>query len=72
MSFTATKVDLDIIIINELCQTEEDRYHMISYAESKIWYKWAYLQNKNRHTDIENHLRLPKEKGGRGKLGVWD
>ena len=47
-------------------------YHL--YVESEIWYKCTYLQNRNRHTDIENKFMVTK--GGRGwgkdKLGVWD
>ena len=36
-------------------------YH--SYVESnfKKWYKWTYLQNRNRLTDIENKLMVTKE-----------
>ena len=30
MSFAATWVDLEIIILTEISQTEEDKYHMIS------------------------------------------
>ena len=30
MSFAATWVDLDIIILSEVSQTEEDKYHIIS------------------------------------------
>ena len=33
-------------------------------------YKWTYLQNKNRHTDIENKPMVTK--GERDKLGLWD
>ena len=33
----------------------------------KKWYKWTYLQNRNRLTDIEKKLCLPKgEEGGEG------
>ena len=40
----------------------EDKYHMI-YVESKIWYKWTYLQNRNRLTDIENKYGYQRGKG---------
>ena len=34
---------------------ERERHHMYhSHVESKIWYKWTYLWNKNRLTDTEN------------------
>ena len=35
-------------------------------------YKWTYLQNRNRVTDVENKLWLPGGKGGRDKLEDWD
>ena len=31
MPFTATQMDLEMIILSEVNQTEEDKYHMISY-----------------------------------------
>ena len=55
-------------------QKEKDKYHMISlYVESKICHKWTYLRNRNRLTDIENRLWLPRGRGWeRDGLGVWD
>ena len=35
-------------------------------------YKWTYLQNRSRSTNIENKFMVTKGKGGRDKLGVWD
>ena len=26
----------------------------------KKWYRWSYLQNRNRFTDLENKLRVTK------------
>ena len=36
--------------------SEEEKYHMISlmHGISKKWYKWSYLQNRNRSIDMEN------------------
>ena len=31
MPFTATQMDLEMIILSEVNQTEKDKYHMISY-----------------------------------------
>ena len=44
-------------------------YHL--YVESKKkWYKWTYLQNQNRLTDLENELMVTGGKsGGKGYLG---
>ena len=33
-----------LIILSEVSQTEKDGYHMMSHVESKISYKWTYLQ----------------------------
>ena len=54
-------------------ERERQMPYDITYMESKQWYKWTYLQNKNRLTDIENKLMVAKrDSGGRDKLGVWD
>ena len=31
MSFAATWMDLDIIILSEVCHTEKDKYHRIAF-----------------------------------------
>ena len=36
MPFAAAWMDLEIIILSEVHQTEKDKYHMISHVESKI------------------------------------
>ena len=53
----------------------ERKYHMISHKHEilKTWYKWIYLQNRNRLKDIENKLMFTKKERWEGdKLGVWD
>ena len=41
--------------------------------KEKKKYKWTYIKNRNRPTDIENRLMVTKGgKGGREKLGDWD
>ena len=45
--------------------SKSDRERQISYGTAymwnlKKWYQWTYLQNRNRHTDIENKLMVIK------------
>ena len=76
MSFAATWMQLDILILSEVSQkkTTTLQYHI--NVESKIWHKWAYLQNRNRLTDIGNRLVVVKVEGegvgGTGSLGWVD
>ena len=40
------------------------------YVEfKKKWYKWTYLQNRKRLTDLENKLKVAEGKGWLGTLG---
>ena len=72
MPFAAIWMDLEIIILSEVSQTEKDKYYMILLiCGSKKQYKLTYLQNRNRLTDIENKLMVTKGAcGGKDKLGV--
>ena len=48
MPFTAAWMDLEIITLSEVSQTEKDKYHMISlYMKSKNLIQMNYLQNIN-------------------------
>ena len=38
----------------------------------KNWYRWTYLQRRNRDTIIENKHGYQGGKGGWEKLGGWD
>ena len=44
-------------------KSEKDKYHMLSLYfymwHLKIWYKWTYLQNRNRLPDFKNKLMVP-------------
>ena len=70
MPFAATWIDLEIII-----PSRSDRERQISYDIAYIWnlkkkgYKWIYLQNINRPTDIGSKLRVTKGERGEDKLG---
>ena len=49
MSFAETRMGLKIVILSQT-----DKYHMISHIWNlKEGYKWTYLQNRNRVTDVE-------------------
>ena len=58
--------DLEIVILSEVRQRKRNIvwYHL--YAESKKkWYKWTYLQNRNRLTDLREWTY------GYGGWGGW-
>ena len=60
MLFVATWMDLDISILSE------DRERQISQGMTymwnfKIWYRWIFLQNRNKLTDIEGKFVATKE-----------
>ena len=63
------------------CHTEwskSEREKQVSYINAYMWnlekwYRWSYLQSRNRDTDVEN--KCMDTKGGRGRweeLGDWD
>ena len=53
MPFAETKIDMGIYMLSEKRWRKANImwYHL--HVESKKWYKWNYLQNGNRLTDIE-------------------
>ena len=61
MPFAATWMQLEIIILSEVSQKKTN--HL--YVESKIWQKWAYLQNKQTHKHREQTCGC-QVGGGRG------
>ena len=67
MPFAATRMDLEIIILGEVSQTEKDKNHDIAYMRNlKKRYKWTYLRNTNRLRDLEKELMVTRREG----LGV--
>ena len=79
MPFAATWMDLEIIVLSEVRQRKTNViwYHL--YVESKIQYKWTYLQNRNRlyawvFTNIENQFMVTEVERymERDKLRLWD
>ena len=48
-------------------------YNIVYMWNLEKWYRWTYLQNRNRDTDVDN--KLMDSKGGKDRwdeLGDWD
>ena len=70
MPFAAICMDLEIIILSEVSQTETNTIYCL-YVESKKIIQMN-LQNRNSITDVENKLMITKgEKWGKDKLKDW-
>ena len=64
---------LEIIILIKVSQKVKDKYCIwLIFEILKEWYKWTYLQIRNRPADIEKKFVVTE--GGReeDKIGVWD
>ena len=74
MPFAATWMDLEIIILRKVSQTEKDKYPMILLICGILKNNTnEFIYKTNRLTDIENKLMVTKgERKRRDKLGVWD
>ena len=75
MPFATTWMDLEIIILSEISQTETDKYHDITYRQNlkkKDTNEFIYKSETNSQTQ-RTDLWLPNGKGGgRDKSGGWD
>ena len=61
MSFAATWMDLEINILSEVIRQRWTSYDTNYMCDLILkWYKWTYLQNRNRLTDKENKLIVTK------------
>ena len=70
MTFAATWMDLEIIILSQSDKTDSIWCHL--YVESKIWRKWTYLWNRQTHRQRE-HIWLPVGREGWSRsLGLAD
>ena len=65
MPFAATWLDLEIIILSEVSQTEKGKYHMISLI-CGILKKKKDINKLIYKTDIENELMVTKGESGGG------
>ena len=63
MPFAATWMGLETVILSEVSQRRRNiLWHPLYVESKKKWYKWIYLQNIKRFTDLENELMVA---GGR-------
>ena len=60
----ATWMDLEIVILSEISQTEEGKCHMILLIQGIILMLQIYLQNRNRLTNLENKFMVTRGKSG--------
>ena len=75
MSFAATWMDLEIIILSEVRQIKTNIIgYLLICGIQKNGYEWTYLQNRSRSIDIENKHCFTKGnyRGEKDKLGNWD
>ena len=56
MPFAATWVDLEIIILSKSDGERQISWHHLCVNSKKKWYKYTYLQNINKITNIENKI----------------
>ena len=61
MPFVATSMDLEMIILSAVSQTNSWLHF---YVESKKLYKWICLQNRNRLRYFDNKFMVTKGEGG--------
>ena len=67
-SFVGTWMDLESVIQSEVSQKEKNKYRILTHMCRiwKDWYRWSYLQSRNRDTGIEN-----KHMDTKGARRVW-
>ena len=69
--FAGTWMDLESVIMSEVSQTRRRNiiWYPLHVELKKKWYKWTYLQNRKRLTDLENELIDARGKGQLRTLG---
>ena len=75
MPFAATWMDLEIIILSEVSETEKDKYHIdITYTQTLIKIIQKNLKNRNKLMDFETNLMatVGETLAGREELGGWE
>ena len=74
MPFAATWIELDMIILNEVSQTEKDKYHIIpnTWEPKKVMQLNLFIKLKQTHSHRKQTYGYQRGKDRRDKLGVWD
>ena len=71
MSFAATWMALETLIMSEISQKEKDKYHMISLTSGISSMAQMNLSAEKKIMDLENRLVVAKGEGeGVGWLGI--
>ena len=68
MSFVATRMDLEIIILSEVSQAEKDKYHMISFICLKYDINELIHKTEIASQTLKTNLWLPTVKGQWGGI----
>ena len=72
MSFEATWMELETLILSEVSQKEKDKYHIIPLISRIKYTAQRNLSTEKKLMDLENRLVVAKgEWEGRDGLGVW-
>ena len=70
MSFAASWMELETLILSEVSQKEKDKYHMISLISEISYTAQMKLSTEKKIMDMENRHMVAK--GGRvGGTGNW-
>ena len=67
-------MDLEIVILGEVSQTEKEKYHMISimWNLKKMIQMKLFTKQKQTHRHRKQTYGYQRGKRGRDKMGVWD
>ena len=63
MSFTATWMELETLILSEVSQKDKDKYHMISLISGIKYMAQMKLSTEKKFIDLENRLVVAKGLG---------
>ena len=64
-------MDLEIVLMTEVSQTEQDKYHILLICRIFFFLmlQWNYLQNRNRIIAVKQTYGYQGGKKGEGKTG---